>query len=162
MVLFDQTSVLAGLDMDDVASLRRVMNMIMIRLAGGTRADAERVSETTVAESTIVERIIAATRGNTLLRDMASRFGSARWQVINATIRSYASEFDRFAIEAVQNPNSRPYREYDFARRAFQLVANNGIFIAMPGGDEEYPPEETVGGKAAQSQVRNSSSQNIT
>lgn len=137
MTKFDLTSILRGLESEDVDSIRRVMNAIMHRLAGVPSASAAEINDLDIAEHASMIWIHEATRNNGLLERMVIRFASARYSNSN-TVREAARELDLVVTEAVLNPGARQHRELVVAEGFFnQLVANSGAEYGV-GADNEY------------------------
>jgi len=137
MTQFDVTSILRGLDSEDIDSLRRLMNGIMHRLAGVAAATAAEISNLTLEEHTLMIAVTDAARNNPLLERMITRFASARYGNTN-TVREAARELDLVAIAAVLNPGTRPHREFVIAESFFNQLVVNGHAVYGVGADNEY------------------------
>jgi hypothetical protein len=137
MSRYDETSILRDIDLDNVESLRRLMNGLMRRLAGATEWDAVQTSSLQANEREALHNIYELTRDNDLLRDMVTRFASARYGNARTILRA-TTDLDRMATEAVQIPDMRPTREYEMARGYFDRLLQDGEFVYRLGGDSEY------------------------
>jgi hypothetical protein len=137
MTEFDHTSILRGLNSEDVDSLRRLMNAIMHRLAGVAPATAAQMSDLNIAEHAIMIWVTEAARDNPLLERMVTRFASARYGNSN-TVREAARELDLVVIDAVLNPGVRPHRELVIAEGFFNQLVANGHAAYGAGVDNEY------------------------
>jgi hypothetical protein len=137
MSRYDETSILRDIYLDNVESLRRLMNGLMRRLAGATVWDAVQTSSLQANEREALHNIYELTGDNDLLRDMVTRFASARYGNTRAILRA-TTDLDRMATEAVQIPDMRPTREYEMARGYFDRLVQDGEFVYRLGGDNEY------------------------
>ena len=137
MTQFAAPSILRGIERDDIASIRRVMNALMRRLAGVPSTTAAQMSDLEYNEANVVNRIHLATRGNGLLTAMVTRFASARYGNTNTVIRATAN-LNGLAVEAVQDPSSRPTMEFTMAEAFFNHQVQTDAFVYGAGGDLEY------------------------
>jgi len=127
MAPFDQTSILRGIDKEDIGSLRHIMQALVHRLAGVSREEILSSQGLRDDELQRVDEIFQLTRDrrNNILRTMVTRFATARYASPRVVI-SAAIELDELATEAVQTPLTRPSREYRLAENNFRQVAGAG------------------------------------
>jgi hypothetical protein len=113
------------------------MNAIMHRLAGVSAATTAEMNDLDIAEHASMIWMYEATRNNSLLERMVTRFASARYGNSD-TILKAARELDLVATEAVLNPDARPHRELVVAEGFFNQLVANGRAAYCDGADNEY------------------------
>lgn len=131
----DQTSILVGINIRDVASIKRVMSVLRARLADISEEKARQLYRLTAAEGVVVERLVAEAQRSPLLRRMLDRFTAASLEVDSVVLKA-TEDLVRLSIEAVRNPGSRPEREMILVQEAFHLLVqgNDLDFGPLPGG----------------------------
>jgi hypothetical protein len=116
MACFSDTSLLAGIGMNDHDAIRRLMNALMNLLHATFPSEAASYADLNFNHELNalyrISALFARLPLNTVLLDMASRFATARY-ASDGDVLAAAADFDYVASEAIQHPvpDSPEYQE---------------------------------------------------
>lgn len=137
MASYGQTSILRGIERSNIDSLRRLMSALMRREAGASEGTSAMVSDLTASEQVVFVRVFNTATGtsDSLLRNMTRRFASA-CLADDPTILRAADDFDRLAVQVVQDAQTGTPEQLEQARQNFRQLVQAGELIYHRGVNE--------------------------